>query len=280
MDRWILSVDDGAVAVGLALLLLGSGCGSDGSTGGTPRAVHGMNARATLISGGSVMLLLGNPLSASGQDSSAASVLFYDPTARSGTCRDRPLDGCVVSACEGVDFTLPGTLLSAGEITLAGDTGRVTLTRSSENRYSSGGDWSSGERVLISAEGADVPAFDGEIEIPEPLVVITPAFDQDFDFGADLGAPLELSWTGGGGSTVELVIMQTGFLSNPLNIVCQFPASEAGGTVSPRVLSNLSRDSTAQVTIAAVHGQNAQAGPIDVRIEGVSYPFFGRATFR
>lgn len=269
-----------ALAIGLALVSFSSGCGAGDEPRGAPRAVHGVNARATLISGGTVMLLLGNPLSAAERDASFASVLFYDPTVTGGTCHDRWLDGCRISACHGVDLTLPGTLLSAGDITLTNDAEQVVLTRTSENRYSSGGDFRGGERVRISATGGDLLAFDVEVQIPEPLRVATPAFDQNFDFDVDLRVPLELGWTGGGTSTVELVIMQPGFSGNPLNVVCAFPASQARGTVSPRVLSNLSRDSTAQVTIAAVDGHDVQAGAVDVRIEGVSYPFFGRATFR
>jgi hypothetical protein len=264
----------------LALAAFSAGCGSSDGAGGTPRAVHGINARSELISGGSVMLLLGNPLSSSGQDDSMTSLLFYDPEAPPGECRDQLLDGCRVSVCDGVDMNLSGKLLSAGSVTLSTATGNVTLTRTSENRYSSAGEWQSGDRVGISATGADVPSFESEIQIPERLVVLAPVFLQNNDFDLNPGAPLELSWAGAGSASVKVVLMQAGLTANPVNIVCEFPAADARATVSPRVLARLSRNATVQVTISAAHSRSEQAGELPVQVEGVSFPFFGRATLR
>src|SRR5690606_4233116 len=150
------------------------------------------------------------------------------------------------------------------------------------NRYPSGGDWQSGDVVSVRVAGDTVPAFESEAQIPEELVVHTPEFEQSFDFNVDRSIPLEVTWTGGGAATVEVVILQaTGTeLSEATNVVCDFPAASGAGVISPSVLSHLGTLATAQVTIAAIHRRSELVGGFSVEVDGASYPFFGRAWFR
>lgn len=271
-----------AAALPLALACGGSGDDADGTLTGTSRAVQGVNARAKLIGGGSIALLLGNPLDPAAYDKAMVSAQFFDPASNDGRCRDRSLDGCTVSTCTGIDFMTPLAWSSAGSITLDNGPEPVVLVPDEENRYPSIGEWQSGDVVAISVEGDVVPGFTSQAEIPERLVVSKPAFETSFDFGVDRGAGLELAWSGGGSASVEVVIMQgavTG-LVEATNVVCRFPAAQGGGRITPAVLGNLSDLATAQVTIAAVHGRVERAGALAVEVEGASYPFFGRATFR
>src|SRR5690606_5774498 len=173
-------------ALALALAMVGCGEGSDGSAegmGSTPRAVQGLNAQSKWIAGGSIALLLGNPLSATGTEASLVSVVFFDPEATGGTCADRVVDGCTVSACTGLDVATPW--VSAGAITLDDGTAPLVLEPTAENRYPSGGDWQSGDVVSVRVAGDTVPAFESEAQIPEELVVHTPEFEQSFDFNVD-----------------------------------------------------------------------------------------------
>src|SRR5690606_35944339 len=114
------------------------------------RTVQGSNARAKLIGGGSVALLLGNPLSSSGQDASSVSAGFFDPTLVDASCQDRRMDDCVVSVCSRLDLAMVPGMLSAGAITLDDGTGPIVLEPTNENRYPSGGQWQSGEKVAVS----------------------------------------------------------------------------------------------------------------------------------
>lgn len=79
-----------------------------------------------------------------------------------------------------------------------------------------------------------------------------------------------------------MVILQPALVegSGTLNVVCRFPAADGSGTISPAVLGDLSAFSTAQFTIAAVDAHVVRAGDFEVHLEGASFPFFGRASFR
>ena len=268
----------------LAALVVG--CGSDGGAGSSPltseRAVHGLDARARLTAGGSITLMLGNPLSTSGELTSHTSVAFWDPDASAGTCSDQRAAGCIVSRCTGLDPGTPAAMLSAGAVTLNDGTEELVLLPAPDHRYPSTGAWESGESVAVSVEGAAVPGFESQTVIPERLRVLKPAFEQSFDFTVDRARPLDVSWTGGGDATVEVVILQAAVtgISETVNVVCAFPAADAQGSVAPAVLAELTDLATAQVTIAAVNGRVEQAGAFPVSVEAASYPFFGRATFR
>lgn len=300
-----------AVSAGALLALA---CGSDGENdasndpvdggGGTPdadapdggdptppmeegrRAVQGLNARYAVIGGGVIALTRGQPLAGdSGAAQSTTAAFFYDPALTKAFCTDRVLDGCRVSHCEGLTLTRePGPGLSAGPITLSGggDGGVVTLSPGDRGRYTGGGTWAVGDRVAIAAEGDAVAAFSGAVELPESLVVEAPVFEGGSGFTVDRAVPLAVRWSGGGQAQVEVVFLQPSLTpgTDTINVVCRFPATERSGTISPAVLGELSAFSTAQFTIAAVDAHVVRAGDFEVHLEGASFPFFERASFR
>jgi hypothetical protein len=154
--------------------------------------------------------------------------------------------------CLLAEFTgVQPALLSAGTVTLAGPSSSVTMPPSAGNSTSTsqpGALWSTGDSVLVSASGADVPAFSLAPVAPPPIELTAPAPGAPDDAGAfhlDISRleDLNVAWNGASSGRVEVVLFGnvTGADggTSPVTIECTFDGAPGVGVIPASVLQKV-----------------------------------------
>jgi hypothetical protein len=164
--------------------------------------------------------------------SSSDSIAFF--SARSGTCPASDwssIGPCTVSRTS--NCTDDGDSRSAGSIELNDANTDVHIDPDSQDLYDGTGvGWPPGANVMISAKGADVPAFQGIITLPSPIAAI-----DGFVSGSviDRSQDLTIGWPQQTGMSLFV-----GLTVGSVSIDCGFDAGDGGGTIPSAALSTLS----------------------------------------
>lgn len=244
------SAGSGATASGGAG---GSSAGS--SSGGTESAGSGGSAGAgDTQHHGQVLLYRIAGLQANNQYGMNVFFISSSSGGSGRTCTSTTDGPCSVNVC---DPAAPGTptgmtsYASAGNVTITSPQlmGSAVATPDVAGNYTPTIDFSTAlsgqEHLQISAAGDEVPAFQGELDVPLTLLLSAPVFEKEQAFEAPLGADLVLTWTRGV-KDVSLYVQGYSVDANqaPTNasLVCTFPSEAGTGTIAKALLEKLGVD--------------------------------------
>lgn len=176
-------------------------------------------------------------------DQSRSTIGFFVPD-DTGDLASFIFPGCTLQTTSGVckAFTCGGAVLqgiSAGpSLTLVGPGGAVEEVPSVANGvYTSSPDptlFEAGDRITISAPGAEFPGFSGQLTTPSPPMVTLPAGE------IDTNTALVVSWSPDPTADEVLLVVASG----DQQAVCRTDAGSAGLTVPPQILSFFRGDGT------------------------------------
>lgn len=170
-------------------------------------------------------------------------------TAGTGSC-DISNDGpCRITDCS----TPPGDAgtpdyetVSAGVIQLLGANQPLSLVPDSTGTYAvvTGQEklWSGGENLTISAAGDVVPAFQEVLFAAMPVTLTSPSLPPaPAQATISTNAPLNVSWTGGSGGTVTVMLTRsvTAGSTDTVMLSCAFPAAGGAGTIPATAMAML-----------------------------------------
>ncbi len=122
--------------------------------------------------------------------------------------------------CDAID-DMPSSSLSAGSITVTGTTSAVTLAQSSltspytANPPAPADLFAAGATLTVTATGAVVPAFTGNVVAPQPLA------DVVFPASISRAAPATITWTAGTADTMWIGVASAD--ATPGGMLCKAP---------------------------------------------------------
>src|SRR5688500_11276156 len=164
-----------------------------------------------------------------------------------------PVGPCEVMMCPAGMQPPPDA--SAGMITITGGVMPITLTPNADKSYTALTSqtaplFSGGASVMLSAAGADVPAFSASLTMPAKATITSPVEPPSSSpyLIVNRAQDFTVRWSGGGGT------FQIGMYSPTTwpALVCKFPASAGSGTIPSSALMMLpaGMGSFAMATIA------------------------------
>lgn len=125
-----------------------------------------------------------------------------------------------MDGCDAID-DMPASSLAVGSITVTGTTSEVTLAQSSltspytANPPAPADMFAAGATLTVTATGAVVPAFTGNVVAPQPLA------DVVFPASISRAAPATITWTAGTADTMWIVVASAE--ATPGGIMCKAP---------------------------------------------------------
>ena len=174
-----------------------------------------------------------------------------------------------MSECELERCDAGAALASAGPIAIATHAQTIVLTPLTSDggatTYSPyvdhPGPWQAETSLHVQAAGADVPPFEGDVTVPDPIVMTVPAGH----VALTRGAPLLLAWLPGTGVVRFSIFGESAGAS----LACSFDASLGAASVPPAALALLERD---ELSLSASHENpvEVEAGAWRVRMAGVN----------
>jgi hypothetical protein len=198
--------------------------GSAGTGGGTAGSSGGGGTAGGLGTGGA----------GSGGAASAFSVVTVSNQYGGGTSTS------YVSA----SFATAAGMASAGTVTVTGTTSPISMTPTSPGIYNSGflspPLFATGDTLVLSATGGDVPAFSNVKVVAAAGVVVTAPVAVANSYMIDTTADLPLAWTGGEtGVPVSFTFQGSDSNNNPIDVVVSFDSTIHAGIVPKGMLSKL-----------------------------------------
>jgi hypothetical protein len=154
---------------------------------------------------------------------------------------DQYVDGVFSTSTVYANFaTASGMMASAGTVTVTGATVPISITPTIAGVYRAVGNsplFATGDTLVLSATGGDVPAFSNvQVVAPAGVVVTAPVEVADV-YTIDTTADLPLAWTGG--ETGVIVVFIFADSSNQVQIDIPFDSTLHAGTVPKGMLSKL-----------------------------------------
>ena len=213
----------------LLVLAACGGGGGGGPGGGGPDAQKPTKTGYVFLQSYDAMNLPGTPTRGG-----SASAGFYGTA---GTCTgDQTVGACTVSTCTS---TMQPTAVSAGVVTLSGAAQPIMLTPGTDKTYTAFMSMSplfaGGESVVVSAAGADVPAFSKSITMPGKATITSPSKPAAGTFLAvSRSADFSVTWTGGGSGSLQIFVSGTSG-----RVTCRFPAGSDSAAVPAAALAML-----------------------------------------
>jgi hypothetical protein len=231
-------------AIYLAMIAV-TGCGSgaakpsDGGIGGN--SVGGNPASGGSSGGGGTAGGLGTGGAGSGGAASASSVV---------TVSNQYFNGVFGQSNVFATLATAAGMASAGTVTVTGATVPISMTPTSPGNYISAEFTSplfaTGDTLVLSATGGDVPAFSNvQVVAPAGVVVTAPVEVSSPITGAnsymiDTTADLALAWTGGEtGLQVYFTFQASEGNNTPIDVRISFDSTLHAGTVPKGMLSQL-----------------------------------------
>lgn len=233
----------------------GSGTVANGGTAGTSTSAgtnsgggDGAAGSANPTQWGQVLLRRSSQTTAN--NGTSLSVMFRSMSGDGRACTTTTDGDCKAYVCEGSAAPSATTNASAGTITITSPDlmGSAIATPDAENTYpnptiSFPMGLSGEEHLQISASGGDVPAFQGEVDVPLVLLMSSPAYAKpQTSVEVPRDTDLSLVWTRG----VEDVVLwvqgysvKAGQQPADASLTCQFPSATGSGTIKSSLLQLL-----------------------------------------
>lgn len=202
-----------------------------------------------------------------------ASAGFYDTV--NTPCALTTVGACQVQKCAN---GAPTPNNSAGVVTITGSSvgtttlspnGKVYTPIMANTLY-----WSTAQTLTVTAAGADVPAFTGNISAPALINVTNPPPPNADMLGPPTpfskSSDLTFSWTGGvAPADVELTLSS---LPADYLVRCKFPAASGTGAVPASVMTQLFNDgvTTVRLTATSIGATNLMAGAFKVGLLAIN----------
>ena len=201
------------------------------------------------------------------EPSHVVSATFTETTGASASaCTQTTMDGCVLSDCffptpaadagMPVDAGMP-TFPSAGTVLVDGDPIDVMIEPQADGTYppasGMGQIWAAGADVVVSAAGADVPAFSSTLVGPSASMVDSPSFATP-PVMVDRAMPLTFTWAGGSGTVQAQVANSMAGMegTQSVSLVCTFDAAANTGTIPSALLEMVPTGDAATFTVKNV----------------------------
>ncbi|HVH42967.1 MAG TPA: hypothetical protein VM925_11510 [Labilithrix sp.] len=215
-----------------------------------------------------------------------------DPDATAGTastCTTSTVAGCTVLDCPGSggstgkDAGAVKTPPNAGAITITGGalpSGGLSLTPTGVNGTYEAETlkelaFEDGDELVVSAKGADVPAFAGKsVHGPSNITVTAPAFNQQFQTSVDRSKDLNVAWTGTSAGDVTIGITSSRQNGRFVQVECKASAASGTASVPSEALSKLEvpdgKSIFGSISITPSAAVTFEAGEFDVtfRVQG------------
>lgn len=150
-------------------------------------------------------------------------------------------------ACPGPSSSDPPSFLDAGELRARVAGKDFFFIRQESGVYELPAElpWAPGTTLTVAATGADSPAFEAEIDVPEPADFTEPSWlaapDPDEFPAVDASSPLPVTWTPAPGQRALVVFGSAISNEQPDWYVgtCAFDGAAGEGTVPAEVLSGI-----------------------------------------
>jgi hypothetical protein len=182
------------------------------------------------------------------------SVGFVSGSTGSGpTCTTTTDGGCTVNVCNDTPSSVVVTRASAGTVTITspGLEGSAVATPDAAGIYAMPiitfpSALAGAEHLQINANGGEVPAFQGELDVPLVLLMSAPVYAKpQLNVEVPLSADLSLVWTRG---VKDVVLWVQGYsvvsVQRPgaASLTCQFPSETGSATIKSTLLQLLGVD--------------------------------------
>ncbi len=223
---------------------------------------------------------------------SVESVWSIHPAARvvlkKSACSEVINQNCRVRACKAPsDPYSPSTeLREVGSVSVfIGTQTEITIPETEPSALGSAPLWNGSTEIKVVAQGADVPAFQGEVIGPDRIETITPQFPawgNVMEIAWD--EPIQLTWKNGqSGQVVHAVV---GWVGRPTpsenhqystDLDCEFDASVGSGEIPVEVLGEVPRPGGILDGWLGVYTRDSVTSQVDVYVVTISATNPGRS---
>jgi len=174
----------------------------------------------------------------------SGAVAVFGLTSGDGTCNVVELGACQLHTGCTSGTAQPTEGFDAGTVTITGfeedlpleyDSARTSYMSAAISDFL----WTSSQSATVTVEGsADVPGYEMELDLPNPIEVTAPLADAQSTYTISKGADLRVTWTGGVEGFV-MVGLGSGSEEENVQIVCIVDADEGEVSVPESFLSQL-----------------------------------------
>jgi hypothetical protein len=228
---------------------------------------------------GSVFLTSVTGTSMPPSSSASASFVEASSTRPATACTEETVEACVLTRCPLPAATNAATpdQKSAGAITLSFGSQSVELLPSSTGGYkplSKGSLWSAGDSIGVSAEGADVPAFDTAVDAPAPINVMTPQFVMGGSVGIVALVPADgdipIAWSSTGSSGRVEVVLTTRAEDESYAATCTYDGATREATLPFALMDHFPRDPNTTISIVSVNRETVDSGSWRISVQATA----------
>ena len=191
------------------------------------------------------------------------------------TCTTTTDGPCHVDVCDDASSTGAATHASAGTVTITSSDlmGSAVATADAAGNYTTStfgfpSAFLGAEHLQVSASGGEVPAFQGDVDVPLVLLLTSPPYTKgQASVDVQRSSDLSLVWTRG---VKDVVLWVQGYSvradqePGSAYLTCQFPSETGSGTIKSALLQQLGADG--RLNLLTIDTKSVVAGDYSVTL--------------